>query len=279
MGSGFEAEYRPAKDKAAAVRTQYGRYSRLGSFIEQETAANKAGGQAGSYRQIREAAFECNRELYRRNLILYTFGNASALDREKGVFAIKPSGVSYEKLRPEDMVVVGIDGKVADGHLRPSSDTPTHAVLYRHFPDIRGVVHTHSPYAVAFAQAMRPIPILGTTHADHAWADIPCTPVMSDKAIRGDYEAETGLQIVNAFKNLSYREIEMVLVACHGPFTWGLTPDKAVMNAVMVEELARIAWMTLSLNPKMPGLKKTLIDKHYQRKHGKDAYYGQPPLP
>ena len=275
MGSGFEAEYRPVKDRAAAVRAQYGRYSRLGSFIEQETAADRAGRQTGKYRQIREAAFECNRELHERNLILYTFGNASALDREKGVFAIKPSGVSYEKLKAEDMVVVDLEGKVVDGNLRPSSDTATHAVLYRNFPDIRGVTHTHSPHAVAFAQAMRPIPILGTTHADHAPTDVPCTAVMSDKAIGGDYEMETGLLIVEAFKRLSYEEIQMVLVACHGPFTWGATPDKAVMNAVMVEELARIAWMTLSLDPKARRMKRTLIDKHYLRKHGKNAYYGQ----
>ena len=228
-----------------------------------------------SYRELKRLAFEANLELPKRGLVAYTFGNASAADRERGVFAIKPSGVEYEGLKPDDMVVVDFDNRIVDGRLNPSSDTKTHAVLYRHFGNIGGVVHTHSVYATAWAQAMKPIPILGTTHADHLAADVPCTKVMPDQAIRGDYEEETGLQIVKTFEKLSPDEIEMVLVACHGPFTWGKTPEKAVYNSVMLETLAKMTSLTLDINPKTPRLKPYLIDKHYQRKHGKDAYYGQ----
>lgn len=228
-----------------------------------------------SYKELKDRAWECNMELPRRNLVVYTFGNVSALDREKGVFAIKPSGVPYEDLKPEDMVVLDLNNQVVEGKLRYSSDTKTHSVLYRNFPEIGGVVHTHSTYSVAWAQAVKSIPIFGTTHADHVAGDIPCTKVMSDEKIKGDYEEETGMQILETFKNISHNEVEMVLVACHGPFTWGKTPEKAVYNSVVLEELAKMALFTLEINPAAARLKKSLINKHYQRKHGQNAYYGQ----
>ncbi|MBN2001223.1 L-ribulose-5-phosphate 4-epimerase [candidate division KSB1 bacterium] len=228
------------------------------------------------YKELKEIAFEANMELPRRGVVIFTFGNVSAFDHKKGVFAIKPSGVAYDQLTANDMVIVDLDYKVVEGQLRPSSDTKTHAVLYRHFSKIGGICHTHSPYAVAWAQAQKPVPIFGTTHADHLAADIPCTQVMSDEMIRGDYEEETGRQIIQAFKHLSHEEIEMALVACHGPFTWGKDALKAVYNAVVLEELAKMAMWTLQINPRTPRLKKSLVDKHYWRKHGKNAYYGQP---
>ena len=228
-----------------------------------------------SYKALKEAAWKCNIELYKKGVIIYTFGNVSAFDPEKGVLAIKPSGVPYEYLKPDDMVVVDVDNHIVEGHLKPSSDTKTHIVLYKNFPGIGGIAHTHSTYAVAWAQALKPIPILGTTHADHLRSDIPCTDIMSDDMICGDYEEQTGFQIVQTFKNRSYTEIEMVLVAGHGPFTWGETPEKAVYNSIILEELAKIAAVTLSINPDAPRLKPSLIEKHYRRKHGKDAYYGQ----
>jgi L-ribulose-5-phosphate 4-epimerase len=173
------------------------------------------------------------------------------------------------------MVVVDLDSRVVEGSLRPSSDTKTHAVLYSHWPDIRGIVHTHSPYAVAWAQARRPIPVLGTTHADSVPRDIPCTEVMSDEMIKGDYEEQTGQQVLKAFESLSHTEIQMVVVACHGPFVWGETPDRAVENAVSLELIAQMALLTLSIDPATPRLKDTLLQKHFQRKHGPQAYYGQ----
>jgi L-ribulose-5-phosphate 4-epimerase len=227
------------------------------------------------YKILKEQAYECNMELPRRNLVIYTFGNVSAYDESLGVFAIKPSGVPYEELKPELMVIVDLDYKVVEGKLRYSSDTKTHAVLYRNFKGIGGVVHTHSPYGVAWAQAKKPVPIFGTTHADHLTHDIPCTPVMSDEQIKGDYEEETGKLICRTFRNLSYTEIEMTLVACHGSFTWGKTPEKAVYNAAVAEELAKMALLTITVDPKTTRLKKALINKHYQRKHGANAYYGQ----
>ena len=187
-------------------------------------------------------------EIPKLGLAIYTFGNVSTIDRKKGVFAIKPSGVPYGKLKPADMVVVDMDNNIVEGKLRPSSDTKTHTVLYRNFSDIGGVVHTHSTYAVAWAQAMKPVPILGTTHADHLVEAVPCTEVMSDRMIKGDYEEQTGQQILNAFKNRSYKEVEMVLVACHGPFTWGLTPEKAVYNSAVLEELAKMACLSIAIN-------------------------------
>lgn len=224
---------------------------------------------------LKEMAWKSNLELPRNNLVQHTFGNASAIDRKLGYVAIKPSGIPYPELTDRDMVVVDLDNNVVEGDLRPSSDTKTHTLLYKNFPEIVGVVHTHSTYATAWAQAMKPIPILGTTHADHAPEDIPCTEPMSDKMIKGDYEIETGNQILRVFKKRSYLEVPMVLVACHGPFTWGETPEKAVYNSVMLEELAQMAYLALQINPRAPRLKKTLIQKHHRRKHGPDSYYGQ----
>jgi L-ribulose-5-phosphate 4-epimerase len=227
------------------------------------------------YQELKEQAWECNMRIPKLGLAIYTFGNVSAIDRNRGVFAIKPSGVPYDELKPKDMVVVDLENKVVEGRMRPSSDTKTHTVLYRNFTDIGGVVHTHSTYAVAWAQAMKPIPIIGTTHADHLVEAVPCTEVMTDEMIKGDYEEQTGQQILNAFKKRNYKEVEMVLVACHGPFTWGKTPEKTVYNSAVLEELAKMAYLSVSINPKVPQLKKALIDKHYQRKHGKNSYYGQ----
>jgi L-ribulose-5-phosphate 4-epimerase len=227
------------------------------------------------YKDLKEIAYRANMLLPAHGLVVHTFGNVSAIDRDRGVFAIKPSGVAYEKLTAEDMVVVNLKNQVIEGRLRPSSDTKTHTVLYNSFPEIGGIVHTHSTHAVAWAQALEPIPIFGTTHADHLTMDIPLTAEMTDEMIKGDYEEETGRQIVQTFEKLSYKEVEMVLVASHGPFTWGKTVEKAVYNSVVLEELARMAMFTRLINPKARPLKAALRDKHFLRKHGKDAYYGQ----
>ena len=227
--------------------------------------------------EIKHRVYQCNLELPRQGLVIYTFGNASGIDRDEGIVAIKPSGVAYDVLKPAEIVIVDLEGKVVEGSLNPSSDTKTHLVLYNHFLEIGGVAHTHSTYAVAWAQAARSIPVLGTTHADHLHLDIPCTDFMTQEIIQGDYEIETGNQIIKAFKNISYKEIEMVLVAGHGPFTWGKTPEKAVYNSVVLEELAKMAFLTLQINPKISKLNEALIQKHYQRKHGAKAYYGQIP--
>jgi len=228
-----------------------------------------------SIQDLKEQVWRCNRELPRLGLAIHTFGNVSGIDRRQGLVAIKPSGVLYDGLKVEDIVVVDLENRVVEGKLRPSSDTKTHTCLYRAFPEIGGIVHTHSACAVAWAQARRPIPILGTTHADLLGADVPCTDVMSAEMIRGDYEEATGKQIVDAFAGLSYKDVPMALVACHGPFTWGATPEKAVYHSLMLEEIAKMALMTLQVNPSTPRLDKALIDKHYLRKHGPDAYYGQ----
>ncbi len=229
------------------------------------------------YKSLKEAAYEANMEIQHRQLAIYTFGNVSAIDRSAGVVAIKPSGVPYADLKPADMVLVDLENKVLEGAKRPSSDTKTHTLLYRHFPNIGGVCHTHSTYAVAWAQAMRAIPNFGTTHADHLVTAVPVTELMSDEMILGDYEHETGNQILDIFRkeNLSPDEVEMVLVACHGPFAWGKDAAKAVYNAAVLEELAKMAYLTLQINPLASSIKQTLIDKHYFRKHGQNAYYGQ----
>ncbi len=230
-----------------------------------------------NFQDIKQAAYRANMQLPELGLVLFTFGNASAADRERGVFAIKPSGVPYVELRPEDMVVVDFDNNVVEGTKRPSSDTKTHAVLYKHWSHLGGIVHTHSTYATAWAQTQQDIPIFGTTHADHLTVDVPCAPVMSDKMIKGDYEYQTGFQILNAFreKGLKPEEVEMVLVANHAPFTWGKTVEKAVYNSAVLEELARMAYLTRQIRPDAPRLKAALIEKHYERKHGSNAYYGQ----
>lgn len=229
------------------------------------------------YQQIKENAFQANLQLPKLGLVLFTFGNVSAADREKGVFAIKPSGVPYNELTAEKMVVVDFEGQVVEGNLRPSSDTKTHAVLYKHWKKIGGIAHTHSTYATAWAQAQKNIPIMGTTHADHNTVDIPCAPPMDDKMIRGNYEHETGFQIMNHFQKneLSYQETEMMLVGSHAPFTWGKTAEKAVYNSAVLEEIAKMALLALQINPAAPRLKDSLIQKHYGRKHGGSAYYGQ----
>ena len=210
-------------------------------------------------------------------LVIYTFGNVSAVDRSKGVFAIKPSGVAYELLDAEDIVIVDYDNKIVEGKMRPSSDTKTHASLYKHWPEIGGICHTHSTYAVSWAQAQRDIPIMGTTHADYLTSDIPCAPPMSDQLILGDYEHNTGQQILDCFsdKHLDYKEVEMVLIGNHGPFTWGKDANKAVFNSKLLEEIGKMAYLALQINPSAPRLKDALIKKHYERKHGKNAYYGQ----
>jgi L-ribulose-5-phosphate 4-epimerase len=229
------------------------------------------------YQHIKQSAYEANMQLPKLGLVLFTFGNVSAADRELGVFAIKPSGVPYEDLTPEKMVIVDFDGNTVEGDLRPSSDTQTHAVLYKHWPNIGGIVHTHSTYGTAWAQAQRDIPIFGTTHADHLTADIPCAPPMDDEMIKGDYEYETGFQIMNCFaeRGLSYEEVEMILVGNHAPFTWGKTPHKAVYNSAVLETVAQMALLTEQINPQAPKLKDALIKKHYERKHGPNSYYGQ----
>ncbi len=229
------------------------------------------------YDEIREAAFRGNLQLPQMGLVRFTFGNVSAADQTLGFFAIKPSGVPYAELKPSDMVVVDFEGKVVSGKLRPSSDTNTHAVLYQHLSGIGAVVHTHSTYATAWAQSLRDIPNYGTTHADHTVYDIPCAPPMKDEMIEGDYEWQTGFQILDLLKerNLSHTEIEMVLIGSHAPFTWGATVDKAVYNAAVLENLAEMAYLTEQINPQARRLKKALIEKHYQRKHGSSSYYGQ----
>lgn len=229
------------------------------------------------YQYLKEQVYEANMEIPREELAIVTFGNVSGIDRAEGVVAIKPSGVPYHRLKVEDIVIVDLDNALVEGNMRPSSDTKTHTLLYKHFPTIGGVCHTHSTYAVAWAQAIRPIPNLGTTHADHLTASIPVTEVMSDERIRRDYELETGNQILDLFGEgkLSFEEVEMVLVACHGPFTWGKDPAKAIYNSIVLEEIAKMAYLTLQINPSATTIKQSLIDKHYFRKHGKDAYYGQ----
>ncbi|HEX2845484.1 MAG TPA: L-ribulose-5-phosphate 4-epimerase [Chitinophagaceae bacterium] len=229
------------------------------------------------YEHIQLQAYEANMQLPQLGLVLFTFGNVSAADRNKGVFAIKPSGVPYNELSPSKMVIVDFDGKVVEGKLRPSSDTLTHAVLYKHWEKIGGIVHTHSTYATAWAQSLRDIPIYGTTHADHTTCDIPCAPPMDDEMIRGDYEYQTGFQIIQALeqRELSYEEIEMILVGNHAPFTWGTTPQKAVYNSAVLESIAKMAYITESIKADALRLKDSLIKKHFERKHGPNSYYGQ----
>ena len=230
-----------------------------------------------NYKTLKEEAYEANMQLPKLGLVLFTFGNASAMDRDKGVFAIKPSGVAYDSLKPEDMVILDLDANLVEGKMRPSSDTKTHAVLYKHWASIGGIVHTHSTYATSWAQSQLDIPIMGTTHADHLATDVPCAPVMSDDMIQGDYEHETGFQILNDFKsrNFTPEEVPMVIVANHAPFTWGNTVAKAVYHSAVLEEVAKMAWIAKTINPNAPRLKDSLKQKHYERKHGKNAYYGQ----
>jgi L-ribulose-5-phosphate 4-epimerase len=225
--------------------------------------------------QLKEEVFRANLELPKRNLVTYTWGNVSGIDRETGLVVIKPSGVDYETMTAEDMVVVDLDGRVAEGRRKPSSDTPTHLELYRAFPAIGGIVHTHSRWATIFAQAGRAIPAMGTTQADYFYGAVPCTRPMTDAEIRGAYEKETGKVIVETFRNIDPVKIPGVLVFSHGPFTWGKNAAEAVHNAVVLEEIAFMNWHVIALNPAQEAMQQTLLDKHFLRKHGKNAYYGQ----
>jgi L-ribulose-5-phosphate 4-epimerase len=228
-----------------------------------------------SYTELKRAVYEANMELYKRGLVLYTFGNVSQIDRAAAVMAIKPSGVAYEDMRPDDMVIVDLDNRVVEGRLRPSSDTKTHSHLYRSFSQIGGVTHTHSTYATAWAQARQAIPCLGTTHADFVYGDISCTEQLSSEQVARDYEAETGVQIVKAFAGRDPMAAPMVVVAGHAPFTWGKDAAASVYHAVILEEIARMAYLTRTLAPQSEALAQTVADKHYFRKHGSNAYYGQ----
>ena len=228
--------------------------------------------------ELKKRVCDANLALVEKGLVIETWGNVSGVNREKNIVAIKPSGVNYNSLRPEDIVLIDLnDGKKVEGALRPSSDTQTHLVLYRAFSEIGGVAHTHSTYATSWAQSQRPIPLLGTTHADYSPTAIPCTDIMVDEAIRGDYEVETGKQILATFQGgqYDYKYTPMVLVASHGPFTWGETPEKAVYHSNVLEQVAKMAQFTLSINPGVKEMKKSLRDKHFYRKHGENANYGQ----
>lgn len=226
--------------------------------------------------ELKEEVHRANLDLVEHGLVVYTFGNVSGIDREKGLVVIKPSGVSYDDMKPSDMVVVRLeDGAVTEGDLKPSSDTPTHLILYRAFEGVGGVTHTHSTWATAWAQAMREIPVLGTTHADHFYGPVPCTQPLSEGEIAGDYEAETGNTILRRFEDLDPNGMPAVLVANHGPFAWGRDASESVYNAVVLEQVAEIAARTLELNSMVEPIPKALLDKHFLRKHGPDAYYGQ----
>jgi L-ribulose-5-phosphate 4-epimerase len=229
------------------------------------------------YKTLREEAFEANMEIPKQKLAIYTWGNVSAFDPGPGVFAIKPSGVEYGKLSFADMVIVDLEGRVVDGRFRPSSDTKTHQILYRSFPGIRGVAHTHSSFATAWAQTARPVPVFGTTHADHGAEEIPCTGFMDEDAVKNDYEMETGLLIVETLRERSINpaHTRMVLVAGHGPFTWGDSAAQSIYHAAVLEEICKMAYLTVTLKPDTPPLPGHIIKKHWERKHGPAAYYGQ----
>jgi L-ribulose-5-phosphate 4-epimerase len=227
-------------------------------------------------KKLKQEVFEANLELPKRGLVVYTWGNVSGIHREKGLVVIKPSGVEYDELTVEDMVVVDLEGNVVEGRYKPSSDTPTHLYLYKAFEEIGGIVHTHSLMATSFAQAGRSVNALGTTHADYFYGAVPCTRAMTSEEIQGDYEAETGKVIVEAFKETNPLDIPAVLVKEHGPFTWGKDPKEAVYHSVVLEEVSKMAFNTaLLLGHGDTSMQRELLDKHYLRKHGKDAYYGQ----
>ena len=228
-----------------------------------------------SLKQLREDVLEANLELVRGGLVLYTFGNASGIDRGKGLVVIKPSGVPYNKMKPEHLVVSDLSGRIVEGKLRPSSDLPTHLVLYKAFSDIGGVVHTHSEYATAWAQARREIPCFGTTHADYFHGPVPVTDSMPEDEIAGEYEKNTGDAIIRRFRNGVAASTPGVLVANHGPFTWGPDVKTAAHNAVVLESIARMAFFTITINTEASAIGKPLHDRHYLRKHGSQAYYGQ----
>ena len=224
--------------------------------------------------KLKSEVFEANLELVRKGLVIYTWGNVSGIDREQGLVVIKPSGISYDKMTPDDMVVIDLDGNIVSSHLKPSSDTPTHLVLYKKFPAIGGVVHTHSEWATSWAQAGMEVPALGTTHADYFYGSVPCTRKLKEKEVKVKYEEETGNVIVETFQKLDPLAIPGVLVNGHGPFSWGTSASNAVHNAVVLEEVCKMAHHTLILQ-KVKSIDQFLLDKHYLRKHGPGAYYGQ----
>jgi L-ribulose-5-phosphate 4-epimerase len=224
---------------------------------------------------LREEVLEANLEVVRRGLVLYTWGNASGIDRARGLVVIKPSGVAYSELKASDLVIVDFEGKPVEGTLRASSDLPTHLVLYRAFAGIGGIVHTHSRAATAWAQANREIPCFGTTHADYFFGSVPVTDALTEDEVRGKYEENTGHAIVRRFAGLDPLDMPGVLVAGHAPFTWGPTPTDAARNAVILEEVAELSWRTIALHPESRGIHQCVLNKHFKRKHGPDAYYGQ----
>jgi L-ribulose-5-phosphate 4-epimerase len=228
------------------------------------------------HHKLKQQVYEANMALKRQGLVVFTWGNVSGIDRDNGVFAIKPSGVSYDELTPESIVLLDLEGSVIEGELRPSSDTPTHLELYRSFSGLGGITHTHSRYATMWAQAEREIPCFGTTHADHFYGPVPVTDTMTPEEIAEDYEANTGRVIVRRYANLDPMQMPAVLVANHGPFAWGKDAAESVKNAVVLEEVACMASGTLAVNPQQKGVSQALLDKHYLRKHGANAYYGQP---
>lgn len=227
--------------------------------------------------QLKEDVFNANLELVEQGLVIYTWGNVSGIDRESGLVVIKPSGVDYATMTQEDMVVIDLEGNVVEGQLKPSSDTPTHLELYRNYSDIGGVVHTHSEWATSWAQAGANIPCYGTTHADYFYGDILCTRSLTDEEIQGEYELNTGKVMVETLRNANKGALELpgMIITNHGPFSWGESAHKAVHNAKVMEEVAKMAYRTEKINPRVQPAKQTLVDKHYLRKHGKNAYYGQ----
>ncbi|MBP3322868.1 MAG: L-ribulose-5-phosphate 4-epimerase [Clostridia bacterium] len=225
--------------------------------------------------KLKEIVCKANLLLPKYGLVTFTWGNVSGIDREKGLVVIKPSGVEYDNMQPGDMVVVDLEGNIVEGKYKPSSDTPTHLELYKAFPEIGGIVHTHSRMATSFAQAGRGILPYGTTHGDYFYGEIPCTRLMTEEEIKGEYEKETGTVIIETFKNIDPMSIPSCLVHSHGPFSWGKDPMEAVHNAVVLEELSYMAFNTEMLNPDIKEMQQALLDKHYLRKHGKNAYYGQ----
>lgn len=227
-----------------------------------------------SIQELKQQVFQANLDLVKHGLVIFTWGNVSGIDREKGWVVIKPSGVSYDDMKAEDMVVVDLDGNTVEGRLKPSSDTPTHVELYKAFPSVGGIVHTHSTYATAWAQAGRDIPNIGTTHADYFSGDIPCTRDMTREEVEGEYEKDTGTVIVERFSQLNPVHVPGVLVKNHGPFSWGKDPDEAVHNAVVMEQVAKMAFIAYQVNPNLT-MNELLIQKHFFRKHGPGAYYGQ----
>lgn len=225
--------------------------------------------------ELKQKVYEANMELQRKGLVIYTWGNVSGIDREMGLVVIKPSGVDYDTMKAEDMVVLDLNGNIVEGKYKPSTDTPTHLVMYNTYPNIGGVVHTHSEWATSFAQAGLSIPAFGTTHADYFYGDIPCTRDLTDDEINGEYEKETGNVIVETIGDRDPLEVPAIVVKNHGPFAWGKDPDNAVYNAVVLDKVAQMAYNTMILNTRVDKVNQTLLDKHYLRKHGVNAYYGQ----